>query len=284
MKGKAVKRKIIEIDEGRCNGCGRCIPNCPEGALQIIDGKARLVSDLFCDGLGACIGHCPEGAIKIVEREAEPYSERKVMERIVMQGQNVTKAHLLHLKEHGEEGCLKEAISFLEEKGIEGLLAKKSGNKKIVLPCGCPGSMEQSFERKLGKHNTGRAFALESELSQWPVQLALVNPNAAFFEDAELLICADCVPFAYASFHSDFLKSKALVVGCPKLDDIEFYEEKIAEIIKSNNIRGITLLHMEVPCCFGLMHAVRRALDASGKKIPLRQQIVSIQGKLKGGH
>jgi len=134
MKGKAVKRKIIEIDEGRCNGCGRCIPNCPEGALQIIDGKARLVSDLFCDGLGACIGHCPEGAIKIVEREAEPYSERKVMERIVMQGQNVTKAHLLHLKEHGEEGCLKEAISFLEEKGIEGLLAKKSGNKKIVLP------------------------------------------------------------------------------------------------------------------------------------------------------
>ena len=283
MKARAVKRKIIEIDEGRCNGCGLCIPNCPEGALQVIDGKARLVSDLFCDGLGACIGHCPEGAIRIVERKAVPYDESRVMERIVKQGENVVKAHLLHLKGHGEKKLLAEALAFLEKKGLPSPFGESALEEKNAA-CSCPGAAEMQF--KAGKRSSAPKgiTGLESELGQWPVQLALVNPNAAFFEDAELLICADCVPFAYASFHGDFLKGKALVIGCPKLDDIEFYREKIAEIIRSNSIRGITLLHMEVPCCFGLMHAVRQALDASGKKIPLRQEIVSVQGKLKEGH
>ncbi len=272
-----VKRKIIEIDEEKCNGCGLCIPDCPEGALQIIDGKARLVSDLFCDGLGACIGSCPRNAIKIIEREAEPYDERKVMERIVKQGKNVIKAHLEHLKEHGEEGYLKEAIDFLKERGIENPMKE---NAKEELPCGCPGSRVVDFRDK-EEHSSTPRKKQDSELRQWPVQLMLVPPNAPYFDNADLVIAADCVPFAYADFHQDFLKNKSLVIGCPKLDDIEFYKEKLTEILKSNNIRSITLVHMEVPCCFGLRHAVEEAIKASGKKVKTTHKVISIQGKVK---
>lgn len=272
-----IQRKIIEIEENLCNGCGQCIPNCPEGALQIIDGKARLVSDLFCDGLGACIGHCPEGAISIVEREARAYDEKKVMERIVQQGKSVTRAHLEHLKEHGETEYLQEALDFLEEKGIENPLEEKTSERK--LPCGCPGTMEKKIERK----PVGRSNEQESALGQWPVQLTLVNPNARYFDNAELLVATDCVPFAYANFHSDFLQGKSVVVGCPKLDDIEHYKKKLTEIIKSNDLKGITLVHMEVPCCFGLKRAVEQAIVDSGKDLYLKQAIISIRGEVKGG-
>jgi ferredoxin len=272
-----VKRKIIHIDEGKCNGCGLCIPDCPEGALQVIDGKARLISDLFCDGLGACIGSCPEGAITIEEREAQPYNEKKVMENIVKQGENTIKAHLEHLEEHGETKYLEQAEEFLEEKGIKIKHKKKEESKQ--LPCGCPGSMMKDFRGK--DKETGLNIKQKSELRQWPVQLNLVNPNAPYFKDADLLIAADCVPFAYANFHSDFLRKKILIIGCPKLDDIEFYREKLTEIFKSNNIKSITLVHMEVPCCFGLQQLVEKAIEDSGKTISLKKSIITIHGENK---
>jgi ferredoxin len=282
-----VKRKIIEIDEDKCNGCGQCIPGCPEGALQMIDGKARLVSDLFCDGLGACIGTCPQGAITIIEREAEPYDEKKVMEKIVKQGRNVIKAHLEHLKQHGEKGYLMEAIDFLKAKGMENPLEGDTKVAKRPLPCGCPGSavMDMRAGRKAmddsDKDTSSGAVGRQgSELGQWPVQLMLVPPNAPFLNDSDLLISADCVPFANANFHSDFLKGKALLMGCPKLDDIGYYEEKLTEIFKSNNIRSITLLHMEVPCCFGLKRVVEEAVSKSGKKIGIDVKVISINGEV----
>lgn len=282
-----VKRKIIEIDADKCNGCGQCITGCPEGALQMIDGKARLVSDLFCDGLGACIGTCPQGAITITEREAEPYDERKVMEKIVTQGKNVIKAHLEHLKEHGEEGFLKEAVDFLDEKVIENPVGEGQKERKRPLPCACPGSMVRDMTKR-PRSSDSEASAdsaispgkQESELRQWPVQLMLVPPNAPFLKDSDLLIAADCVPFANANFHSDFLKGKALLMGCPKLDDIEHYEEKLTEIFKSNDIKSITLLHMQVPCCHGLRRLVEEALRKSGKDIGLDVKIISIDGEV----
>ncbi len=276
-----VKRKIIEIDEEKCNGCGLCIPNCPEGALQIIDDKARLVSDLFCDGLGACIGTCPEGAIKIIEREAEPYDERKVMEKIVKQGKNVIKAHLEHLKEHGEEGYLREALDYLEESGVENPLGDESPEHQAALPCGCPGSrvIDMRDKEERPSHSSTHKSKSESELRQWPVQLMLLPPSAPYFDEADLLIAADCVPFAYADFHNDFLQGKTLIIGCPKLDDIEFYQEKLTQIFKLNSVKSITLLHMEVPCCFGLRHAVEEALKESGKEIKLTVKVISVQGE-----
>lgn len=273
------KRQIITIDEERCTGCGNCIPGCPEGALQIIDDKARLISDLFCDGLGACIGECPEDAISIIEREAEPYDEIKVMENIVKQGKNVIKAHLEHLKNHGETGFLKQATDYLEEKGIENPLKEEAEEK---LPCGCPGSsvrdMRQNREDKDEDENSG--VRQRSELRQWPVQIHLVPTNAPYFDGADLLIAADCVPFAYGNFHRDLLKGKILLVGCPKLDDAEFYRDKITDIIKSNDIKSLTIAHMEVPCCFGLVKLVNDALAASGKDIPTDDITVKVNGDI----
>ena len=270
-----MKRKIIEIDEEKCNGCGLCIPDCPEGALQIIDGKARLVSDLFCDGLGACIGTCPKNAIKIVEREAEPYNERKVMDNVVKQGENVIKAHLEHLKVHGETKFLKEAIDYLEEKGIESPIK----NEVSGLPCGCPGSKEMDLRHK--KSSSESKQYIESELRQWPVQLSLVSTNASYFDNANLLIVADCVPFAYGNFHQDFLKNKSVIIFCPKLDDIKPYREKLIEIFKTKDIKSITLVNMEVPCCFGMVKLIKDALDASGKDIEIKKTIITTDGKIK---
>jgi ferredoxin len=201
------KRKIILINEEKCNGCALCIPNCPEGAIQIIDHKARLVSDLFCDGLGACLGHCPQGAITIEEREAVAYDEKKV-------------------KEH-----------------------QAGGN---------------------------------TELSQWPVQLRLVPTHAPYFDQAHILIAADCVPFAYANFHQDLLKNKILLVGCPKLDDLALYAGKLKSIFTDNFIKSVTYAHMEVPCCFGLLAVIKEAISGSAKNIPFSDITISIKGeKLK---
>ncbi|MDP3026230.1 MAG: 4Fe-4S binding protein [Nanoarchaeota archaeon] len=268
------KRKIIKINEKKCNGCSLCIPNCPEGAIQIIDGKARLISDLFCDGLGACIGHCPEGAITIEEREAEPYNEKKVMENIVKQGKNVIMAHLNHLKEHDEKEYLKQAKDYLREKNID---LKEDTNTQAFHSC--PGSKIMDFRNKKKETSSTPKARQESELMQWPVQLNLLSQNAAYFKDADLLLAADCVPFAYANFHSDFLKGKTLMIGCPKLDDVEYYEEKLTDILKSNNIKSITIVNMEVPCCFGLQNIAENAIRKSGKIIPLRQTIITVSGE-----
>lgn len=284
-----VKRQIIKIDEELCNGCGQCIPNCPEGALQIIDDKARIVSDLFCDGLGACIGHCPEDAISIEEREAEEYDERKVMENVVKQGKNVIKAHLEHLKNHDQMEYLKEAIDFLKEKNIDIPISKKpslceQGNELGEVHI-CPGSAVKDFREDFKHTETSQKEISvpkqKSQLRQWPVQLKLVPIHAPYLKDAELLVATDCVPFTYANFHEDFLKGKIMVVGCPKLDDIEFYQNKLTEILKQNNIKSITLVNMEVPCCFGMQDAIEKAILDSGKVIPFRQTIITIRGEKK---
>jgi len=262
------KRKIITINEEKCTGCAKCIPNCPEGALQVIDGKARLVSDLFCDGLGACVGHCPEDAMEVVEREAEPYEESKVMENIVKAGPNTIKAHLCHLKEHGADDFLKEAITYLEEHDLE---VPDLSPKQV--PHGCPGAQVQEFD-------AGPVGKQASELRQWPVQLNLLHPSAPFFNDAHLLIAADCTAFASGSFHSKLLHGKILAIGCPKFDDVEGYTEKLTDIFKNNNIKSITVAIMEVPCCSGLQMAVEQALKNCGKDIPLIKEVVSVNGRL----
>jgi len=280
------KRQIITIDEEKCNGCGSCVSGCPEGALQIIDDKARLISDLFCDGLGACIGDCPEDAITVIEREAEPYDEIRVMKNIVKQGDNTIKAHLKHLKTHGETGFLKQATGYLEENKIANPLEEETKNESgDKLPCGCPGSRVMDL-RDSGDKSDGITEDVSadqrSELRQWPVQIHLVPVNAPYFDGADLLIAADCVPFAHGNFHRDILKGKILLVGCPKLDDAGFYRDKITEILKENNIKSVTIVHMEVPCCFGLVKLVNDALTGSGKKIRLEDITVKVNGEVRG--
>jgi ferredoxin len=273
------KRKIIKIDAEKCNGCGLCIPNCPEGAIQMIDGKARLISDLFCDGLGACLGHCPQAAISIEEREAGPYDEKKVMANIVKQGSNVIKAHLEHLQGHGQEQYLRQAMDYLRENRIKNPLEEKS-QVPGPLPCGCPGTSVKDFRRepKPASHGTGLPKQ-ESQLRQWPVQLALVPAYAPYLNNVDLLIAADCVPFAYADFHRNLLKDKTLLVGCPKLDDLETYRQKLAQILENNKINSITYAHMEVPCCFGLVGIIKDAIAASSKDILLREVVISVTGE-----
>lgn len=271
-----MKRKIIDIDEEKCTGCGLCIPDCPEGALQIIDGKARLVSDLFCDGLGACIGTCPEGAIRVIEREAEPYDEKAVMaEKIVPQGEGVIRAHLRHLLDHGEVGLYRQAIEYLNAHGIpvpthETGAAPGAGARII------PGREAAPVER---------AGRVGSELRQWPIQLALANPDASYFDDADLLISGDCVPFAYGDFHRDFLQGRVLLIFCPKLDaDIERYIAKLAAIFSQHAIRSITVLHMEVPCCSGVRYIVDESLKRAEKEIPVVEHTITLQGDaIEGG-
>jgi ferredoxin len=271
-----MKRKIISINEDLCDGCGNCIPNCDEGALQIIDGKARLISDLFCDGLGACLGNCPTGAMTLEEREAEPYDERKVMETLVEKGDNVIKAHLKHLKEHGEFDFFNQAIEYLKENNIENPLNKEMLQK--TNHSGCPGKKEVSFKTK----NTFQEFdKIPSALSQWPVQLHLLNPYASYFKNADLLISADCVAHAYGNFHNDFLKGKVLAVACPKLDsNQESYIEKLITMIDDAKINTITVIIMEVPCCGGLTFLVQKALEMSHRKVPVKKIVISIQGKI----
>ena len=272
------KRKIITIDENKCNGCALCIPNCPEGAIQVIDRKARLISDLFCDGLGACIGHCPEGAISIEEREAEAYDEKKVMVNIVRQGSNVIKAHLRHLQSHAESVYLKQALDFLKENKIDVVLDGPCPQAGSTAG-GCPGAKQMDLHQRHQRTITHKNTHFHSELAQWPVQLRLVPVRAAYFQDADILISADCVPFAYAGFHKDLLKGKILLVACPKLDDLEAYREKLGQIIAANNIKSITYAHMEVPCCSALLPVLKDAISLSGKNVPFKDITISIQGE-----
>jgi NAD-dependent dihydropyrimidine dehydrogenase PreA subunit len=283
-----MKRKIISIDEDKCTGCGECIPDCPEGALQLIDGKARLVSDLFCDGLGACIGTCPEGAITIIEREAEPYDEKVVMANIVRQGKGVIRAHLEHLAGHGEAELYRQATEYLIENGIPipdhnaaGCTLNSTEDGKSTF-AGCPGTAAQSIARDVHDEMGVSSNDAPSELRQWPVQLALLNVSNPYFENADLLIAADCVPFAYAGFHQELLRDKILVIFCPKLDaDIGGYVKKLADIFSFHTIKSITIARMEVPCCGGVRRIVDRALEISGKTIPVTEKTITLQGEVK---
>jgi ferredoxin len=276
-----MKREIIYIDDELCNGCGQCIPNCPEGALQMIDGKARLISELFCDGLGACIGECPVGAITIEEREAEAYDERRVMENVILQGEGVIRAHLAHLNEHGEQEYLKQALAVLEEKGMEiGLEDPKHSVHGVHQVSDCPGAQIREFRAESGGGNTDPPVS-PSQLRQWPVQLHLVPPSAPYFKDAEVLLAADCVAYAHGDFHRQFLRGKRLAIACPKLDsNQDIYLDKLKALIDFAGIRSLTVLTMEVPCCRGLLQLARRAAAESERKIPIQWLEVGVQGDL----
>jgi ferredoxin len=276
-----MKREIIYIDDELCNGCGQCIPNCPEGALQLIDGKARLISDLFCDGLGACIGECPVGAIRIEHREAEAYDERRVMENVILQGEGVIRAHLAHLNEHGEQEYLKQALAVLEEKGLEvGLEEPQHSGHGGQQVSGCPGAQIREFKVQAGVSDTDLPVS-PSQLRQWPVQLHLVPPSAPYFKDAEVLLAADCVAYAYGDFHRQFLRDKRLAIACPKLDsNQDIYLDKLKALIDFAGIRSLTVLTMEVPCCRGLLQLARQAAAESERKIPIQWLEVGVQGDL----
>ncbi|MFC1570260.1 ATP-binding protein [Candidatus Omnitrophota bacterium] len=277
------KRKIIKIDEDKCTGCGDCIPNCPEGALQMIDGKARLISDLFCDGLGACIGHCPEGAITIEEREAEKYDEKKVMENIIRQGPNVIKAHLEHLKEHGEKKYLAEAIEVLKTKNIDipqGIIDTGEKHMDAKQFSGCPGARVMDFSSD-GETETEETGKRNSQLRQWPVQLHLVPPQAPYFQGKDVVLAADCVAYSVADFHKDFLSGKSLAIACPKLDsDQEIYIEKLIAMIDVAKINTLTVMTMEVPCCAGLLMMAKQAAERAERKVPLKHILVGIKGDI----
>jgi ferredoxin len=254
-------REIVRIDEELCDGCGLCVPACAEGAIQIVDGKARLVSEIYCDGLGVCLGECPQGAISIEERPAEEFDAGAVEER---------------LREAGREAGSRRH----EHAGPEAPAASRDAGGHAF---GCPGARTMDLRRKAEEECVEPEATFEgklkSALSQWPVKLYLVSPNAPYFQDAELLVTADCAPLAYAAFHPDFLRGKAVVIGCPKFDDLALYREKLTAILRANDIRKVTVMHMEVPCCFGLVQAAREALAASGKDVPFENVTVSIRGE-----
>ena len=235
-----MKRRIIEIDENKCNGCGACAEACHEGAIAMVDGKARLMRDDYCDGLGDCLPACPTGAISFVEREAAAYDEQAVMEN----------------------------------------KQRKMRKEGMTLPCGCPGSQSRQIQHAEGGSTEMPRIEQMSRLSQWPVQIKLVPVNAPYFDGARLLIAADCTAYAYAAFHERFIKGHITLVGCPKLDGVD-YSEKLTEIIRNNDIKSVTVVRMEVPCCGGLELAAKKALQQSGKFIPWQVVTVTVDGRLK---
>jgi ferredoxin len=273
-----MKRNIIAIDQEKCTGCGQCIPNCPEGAIQIIDNKARLISDLFCDGLGACLGHCPEGAITIEQREAAEYSEREVMKNIVKQGPNVIRAHLGHLNDHHQDAYVKEALDYLKEIGME---IPKTKKQSEIKPCGCPGAQSRTIVRENTNDSAQMSIQL-SQLRQWPVQLHLISPLAEYFKNSDVLLVADCVAYALGDFHDTWLKGKTIAIACPKLDEgKDSYREKLTALIDKANIATLTVMTMEVPCCSGLLRLAEEATSCASRKIPIKSVIVGIEGEIK---
>lgn len=237
-----VTRKIIEIDEGLCNGCAQCVPSCAEGALQIIDGKAKVVSDNLCDGLGACLGECPTGALRIIERDAEDFDEEAVEKRL----------HENQVKTEAEP----------------------------VLSCGCPSSAVQILSCPDAGRPSFQEQNDESTLAHWPVQIKLVPAKAPFLKGADLLVLADCVPVSFPTLHRDFLKGKAVMMGCPKFDDVEEYINKFAQVFKEAGIKSVTTVIMEVPCCSGLPMIVKKGMDQSGVKVPMEKIVISTKGKI----
>ena len=237
-----VLRNIVKIDEQKCNGCGLCIPACAEGAIQIIDGKARLVKDIYCDGLGACLGKCPQDAITITKREAEEFDEKAAEE---------------HMKK------IQSETNF-------------DSNVSTVCPSIKSMQLKKRLKNELPNVSTEKN---KSRLFNWPVQLKLMPPNAPFLKNADLLIAADCVPFTYANFHEDMLNNRILAVGCPKLDDATLYRNKLAAIFRTANVKSVTIVNMEVPCCFGLNRLVHEAIELSGRRVPVKQETISIKGE-----
>lgn len=299
-----MNREIVKIDEDKCTGCGLCIPNCHEGALQIIDGKVVLISDLMCDGLGACLGHCPEGALEIITREAAPYDEALVMSEMVKKSKNVVIAHLKHLKDHNEVEYLQQGLSYLTNNAssvsydvnviLETIaLYTSSASAKNSEPVknnimniqnlsaqesGCPGSRSKSF------HPVAAAATnndVPSALSQWPVQMHLINPGASHFQGADFVLAADCVAYSLGNFHGKYLKGKTLGIACPKLDsNKEIYLEKLVRLIDEAKINTITVMVMEVPCCGGLVQLAMSAGQRAKRNIPVKTVTVSIQGEI----
>jgi len=252
-----------------CDGCGECIPNCHEGALQLIDGKARLISDLMCDGLGACIGHCPQGAITMEKREATPYNETEVMKLMAAKGRNTVVAHLQHLLDHDETDFVKEAVKIAA-------MAPAGGSHNG----GCPGSMTREIRHDARQEETVSA-PRRSELKQWPVQFHLVNPAAGYLQGADLLLAADCSAYALGNFHDTYLKGKSLIIACPKLDTgQESYLQKLVQMIDHAKINTIHVLIMEVPCCGGLMRLVQQATEVAVRKVPVKATVISIGGEV----
>lgn len=249
-----IKRQVIHIDEELCNGCGQCVPSCEEGAIQVIEGKAKLVSDKYCDGLGACLGECPTGALSFEEREADEFDVDAVAQ---------------HLQSTG-----KKPPAVLHNLNIAAVHTPHEAS-------GCPGSRMQQFQPSTASAEGQPSGKQQSELRQWPIKLYLVNPSAPYFKDAELLLAADCTAFAYGSLHPDYLRNKAVVIGCPKFDDNQAYAQKLTSIITQNNIKSITVLHMEVPCCFGMIHLAKQAIAKSGKDVPLIEQVVTLNGDVE---
>jgi len=257
-----MKRTVIKIDDNLCNGCGNCVTGCHEGALQLINGKAVMVSELFCDGLGACIGDCPVGAIELVEKEAEPYNETAVMERISNKGEKVIIAHLKHLLD----------LTSLND-------------EMPTMACGCPSSMERDF-RSVGPVasacSTANKTQQNSELRQWPVQLHLLNPAAAFFLGADVLLASDCSAFTSGSFHETFLKNKTLAIACPKLDsNTQSYVDKLVSMMDDSKINTLTVLMMEVPCCGGLLGFAKSAREKAKRNVPIKAIILDVHGQIK---
>ena len=281
-----MKRTIIKIDEDLCNGCGLCISGCHEGALQLIDGKARMISELFCDGLGACIGDCPEGAIELEEREAEAYDEIAVMERMSSKGAVTVLAHLKHLKEHGETTYFNQGIDYLQKNNIDinltTLIIKTMNTENQHKGCACPGSEAKDFRTSaIEDTNSNQSGNVVSELRQWPVQLHLLNPMAGYFKNADVVLAADCVAFSFGDFHAHFLKGKTLAIACPKLDSgKEIYIEKLSAMIDESKINTLSVIMMEVPCCGGLLQLAKSAVTASARKIPIKAIVVSLQGEI----
>lgn len=241
-----VTRKIIEIDEDLCDGCGNCIISCAEGALEIVDGKARLTAEKYCDGLGACLGECPTGALQVIDREAEEFDEIAV------------EHHLENLKKLAE-------------------------SEPPKMPCGCPSSQIRTFAQRSACQSANIPMsqaASASGLAHWPVQISLVPATAPFLKNAELLVAADCTPVAYPDFHRNFLQGKVVMLGCPKFDDVQSYLKKFGEIFSVANIRSVSVVVMEVPCCHGMPVIVKKAMDAAGKAIPMEIVTIGVQGQV----
>lgn len=241
------KRNIVVIDEDKCNGCGLCISACAEGAIQLVDGKAKLVSDTYCDGLGACLGECPQDAITIEQREAGDFDEK------------AAKDHIARLQR------------------------TKQADQRIDKACGCPGANARTIDRLIQNDKLPTGESVPSALTNWPVQIHLVPVNAPYLKGADLLISADCAPFAFADFHTKLLPGKILLIGCPKLDDANVYVEKLSQIFAHSGIKSITIVRMEVPCCGGLTNIIKQALAISGANIPVAEVTVGISGNIIGG-
>jgi NAD-dependent dihydropyrimidine dehydrogenase PreA subunit len=304
-----MKRDIIKIDRDKCTGCGLCVTGCHEGALQIVDGKAVMISELMCDGLGACIGECPEGAIEIESREAAAYDEVLTISKMIDNGKNTVIAHLKHLKDHAQKEYMRQGVEWMlanrdkipfeVDEVIQAVHGHNPGAMKNSQPqqqpkqiftampnhnhghggaCGCPGSAERNFEKPQAAPNMVSA---QSELTHWPIQMHLINPYAPHFKGSNLLLAADCVAFSLGAFHSDYLKGKTLTIACPKLDsNKESYVEKITALIEEGGIDTLTIMKMEVPCCGGLVQLAKMAADNATRKVPIKVTTVGLQGDI----